>query len=60
MLKEEIAKAEYGAQRASLYAELYHKAASLDIHSLERLCRRLHIIEIRIHSFKGGILYDKK
>lgn len=43
----------------SLYAELYMTAATMDIHSLERLCRRIHGIEIKIRSFRGGI-YDNK
>ena len=42
-------------RRKCLYAELYQRAATMDIHSLERLCRRIHCIEIKTHSFKGGI-----
>lgn len=59
MLKEERARQELEAQRNCLYAELYQRAASMGVRSLEALCRRIHSIEIKIHSFKGG-LYDKK
>ena len=59
MLKEERAKQELEAQRICLYTELYLHAAAMDLHSLERLCRKIHTIEIKIHSFKGS-LYDKK
>lgn len=46
-------------RRKCLYAELYQMAAKMDIHSLERLCRRIHGLEIKMHSFKGG-LYGKR
>lgn len=46
-------------QRNCLYAEIYQSAATMDVRSLERLCRRVHSIEIRIHSFKGG-MYERK
>lgn len=46
-------------QRACLYIELRHRAATMDLHSLERLCRRIHGIEIKIRSFRGGIYGNK-
>ena len=58
MPKEEIARYELEAERIFLYHRLYTEAATMDLHSLERLCREIHCIEIRIHSFRGG-LYDK-
>lgn len=58
MLKEERAKKDLEGLRSGLYAELYQRAASMSVRSLEVLCRKIHSIEIKIHSFKGG-LYDK-
>lgn len=59
MPREEKLKSQYEAERACLYAELYQRAATMDVHSLERLCRRIHGIEIKMRSFRGGI-YDKE
>lgn len=59
MLKEERARRELEAQRYCLYEELRRMAATMDLHSLERLCRQINVIMIKIHSFKGG-LYDKE
>ena len=43
-----------------LYMSLYMSGGMLDVLSFERLCRRIHIVELKIHSFKGGILYGKE
>lgn len=59
MPKEEIVKYELEARRLFLYHRLIAEAATMDVHSLERLCREIHCTEIKIHSFRGG-LYDKK
>jgi len=59
MMKEERARRELEAQRCCLYLDLHRLATVMDVHSLERLVRKIHIIELKIHSFKGGI-YDKE
>ena len=46
-------------KRSELYMSLYMSGGMLDVLSFERLCRRIHIVELKIHSFKGGILYGK-
>lgn len=51
---------ELEGQRNCLYADLYQRAATMDVHSLERLCRRVHSIEIKIRSFRGGIYGNKE
>ena len=58
MPREEIIKYELEARRLFLYQRLCMEVTDMDIHSLERLCREIHNIEIKIHSFRGG-LYDK-
>lgn len=55
MLRTEETRLDMEAQRSCLYAELSQRAATMDVCSLERLCRRIHSIEIKMHSFKGGI-----
>ena len=52
-------KRELHGRRSCLYADLYQTCGSLDLHSLESLCRRLHIIDIKLYAIKGGI-YDKE
>lgn len=59
MMKEERARRELEAQRCMLYHEIQRMVTVLDVHSLERLCRKVHIIELKINAFKGGI-YDKE
>lgn len=44
---------------ACLREELRREACQMDVHSLERLCRRINVLEIKMHSFKGG-LYGKE
>lgn len=58
-MKEQRSKGEYEVQRACLYAELYQRGASMDLHSFERLCRRIHLVELKIYRLNGG-LYGKK
>lgn len=53
-------KEELERQCRILYASLHTGVAVMDLHSMERLVRRIHILEIKLQSFKGGILYDKK
>ena len=47
-------------KRRELYMSLHTSGGMLDVLSFERLCRRIHIVELKIHSFKGGILYGKE
>lgn len=54
-MREERAKRELEARRASLYADLYQRAGMMGVSSVESLCRKMHIIELKIQSFKGGI-----
>lgn len=37
---------------ACLNADLYQTCGSMSVTSLERLCRRIHLIEIKIYSFR--------
>lgn len=52
-------KEELERLRRVLYESLHRRVAAMDLHSMERLVRRIHILEIKIQSFKGGILYGK-
>lgn len=54
-MREERARRELEARRASLYADLYQRAGMMGVSSVESLCRKMHIIELKIQSFKGGI-----
>lgn len=58
-MKEQRTKRELGAQRACLYAELYQCGATMDIRSFERLCRKIHGVELKIHRLKGGLYGEK-
>jgi len=58
-MKEERARRELEAQRNCLYMDLHRTVTIIDLHGLERLLRKIHTIELKIHSFKGGI-YDKE
>lgn len=58
MLKAKTTLKELSLRQQSLQADIYQRAATISLHSLESLCRRLHTIELKIHSYKGG-LYDK-
>ena len=55
MLKEEIARKELQAQQYCLYEELYRRAGEMDVCSLESVYRRIHCIDIKLQSFRGGI-----
>lgn len=56
--RRERARCELEAERMRLYAELHRSVAYIGMHAFEGLLRRVHMIEVKIHSFKGGI-YDK-
>ena len=47
-------------QLVCLNADLYQCCGSMPLTSLERLCRRIHLIELKIYSFKGGKNGNKK
>ena len=51
-MKEQCTKREYEAQRACLYAELYQCGATMVIQSFERLCRKIHGVDLKIHRLK--------
>ena len=38
----------------SLRADLYQRCAAMSVASVESLCRKLHVAEMMILSFKGG------
>lgn len=44
---------------ASLNADLYQGCASMSVAAFEGLCRRIHMIELKIHSFNVGRYGDK-
>lgn len=52
-------KEELERQCRILYESLHRRVGAIDLHSMERLVRKIHILEIKIQSFKGGILYGK-
>lgn len=39
---------------AHLHADLYQGCGSMPVASLESLCRKINVIELKIYSFKGG------
>ena len=47
-------KKELEMQRRSLYADLYQTCGSMTVRSLETVCRKIHSLEIKIRSFRGG------
>ncbi len=53
-----ITEREYSRRRLRLYADLYQRCGQMPLHSLEALARKIHAIDIKIRSFRGG-LYDK-
>ena len=59
MLKEEHARGELKALRLQLYGELWQRAGDMTLHSLESLCRKIHILDLKLHSFRGGIKNEK-
>lgn len=44
---------------AHLHAHLYQGCGTMPVASLESLCRKINVIELKIYSFKGG-RYDKE
>lgn len=59
MLKGEKTKKELEDRRSCLYADLYQTCTKLSVRAMEELCRRIHSVEIKIHSFKGGLYAGK-
>lgn len=59
MLKEEVARRELIALRSGLFVDLYQRAGSMAVNSVESLSRRIHVIDLKIYSFKGG-QYDQE
>ena len=47
-------KKELEMQLMSLDAYLYQACGSMTVRSLESICRKIHLLEIKIHSFRGG------
>ena len=45
---------ELKGRQACLHADLYQQCGSLTVTALERLCRKINVIGLRIYSFKGG------
>lgn len=41
-------------QLASLYIDLIQIVGSVPVQTLETLCRKIHGIEFKLYSFKGG------
>ena len=58
MLREKLTVLEIDIQIAVLYSELQRRVSTMDLHSFERMCRKIHGLQIKKHSFRGG-LYDK-
>lgn len=54
MQKERATQRELEDRLACLYVSLYQSCGTMPIGSLENLCRKIHVIELRIYSFKGG------
>lgn len=55
MIKAKTTLKELSLRHQCLQADIYQRAATISLHSLESLCRRLHIIELKIYSSRGGI-----
>lgn len=52
-------KDELKERRLSLYHDLMQGSGSMTVQSFERIVRQIHNINIKIHSFRGG-LYGKE
>ena len=48
-----VTEREYLRRRLSLYADLCQRGGQMPLHSLEALCRRINIIDMKILSFRG-------
>lgn len=59
MLVNGDTKKELMLQKTDLYAHLYCVCGTSTVEYFEMICRKIHGIEIKIHSFKGG-LHDKE
>ena len=57
-MREAKIRKELEAQRTNLYAELYQMCGKISIARFDALCRKIHSLTIKIHSFRGG-LYGK-
>lgn len=53
-MRERATLDELRGRLACLRADLYQMCGQMPVASLERLCRRIHTIEFKIYSFKGG------
>lgn len=47
-------KKELEMQLMSLDAYLYQTCGNMTVHRLEAICRKIHSLEIKIRSFRGG------
>ena len=54
-MKENVSLRKLEAQCHCIYADLYQTCGTLPLHSFEHLCSRLHAIQVRMHSFRGGL-----
>lgn len=57
-MREAIGRRELEAQRSCLYADLYQMCGKMTVKSVEAVCRKIHNLTIKIHSFKGGINHN--
>ncbi len=53
-MNQNRAQSELEAALYSISADIYQRAATTGIHSLESLCRKAHIIQLRLRSMKSG------
>lgn len=58
MLKEEITKQMLRQRLVSLLTDLYLRGGQMTVSSFESLCRRIHCVEHKLATLKGGF-YDK-
>lgn len=60
MLREGESLNDLKAELACLNADLYQMCGTMPLHAFESLCRKIHLIELKIYSFKGGKYGNKK
>lgn len=58
MLRQAMAMKELELRRRILYADLYQLCGQMTVRGLESLCRKIHHIDLKIHSIKRA--YDNK
>lgn len=58
MLRQTMAMKELEMRRRILYADLCQLCGQMTVRGLESLCRKIHNIDIKIHSIKRA--YDNK